>query len=132
MFVPQSKKNVFKRVDSSRTRQANWFVEKSVKISCQQDLLKSIRWTKECLFLRRNVRSWEKLSLFSQNSIVFHPTHLIRSLSLCNRSHVDKQTRDRAGQFHQSIYKVCHGFRLTTRDDYFQVNFDHFWSKHHL
>jgi len=23
-------------------------------------------------------------------------------------------------------YKVCHGFRFTKRDDYFQVNFDHF------
>ena len=24
------------------------------------------------------------------------------------------------------LYRVCHGFRLTKRDDYFQVNFDHF------
>ncbi len=23
--------------------------------------------------------------------------------------------------------KVCHGFRFTKRDDYFWVNFDHFW-----
>jgi len=25
------------------------------------------------------------------------------------------------------INKVCHGFRLTKRDDYFWVDFDHFW-----
>ena len=29
------------------------------------------------------------------------------------------------------IYRVCHGFILTKRDDNFWVNFDHFWSKHH-
>ena len=29
-------------------------------------------------------------------------------------------------------YRVCHGFRLTKRDDYFWVTFDHFWSKHHF
>ena len=28
--------------------------------------------------------------------------------------------------------KVCHGFRLTKRDDYFRVNFDHFWINHHF
>ena len=27
---------------------------------------------------------------------------------------------------------MCHGFRLTKRDDYFPVNFDHFWIKHHF
>ena len=27
----------------------------------------------------------------------------------------------------QILYKVCHGFRFTTRNDYFRVNFDHFW-----
>ena len=31
-----------------------------------------------------------------------------------------------------SIYRVCHGFRFTTRDDYFRVDFDHFWSKQHF
>ena len=25
--------------------------------------------------------------------------------------------------------RVCHGFRLTKREDYFWVDFDHFWSK---
>ncbi len=24
-------------------------------------------------------------------------------------------------------YRVCHGFRLLKQDDYFRVNFDHFW-----
>jgi len=29
---------------------------------------------------------------------------------------------------HSSIsYRVCHRFRLTNRDDYFRVDFDHFW-----
>jgi len=28
------------------------------------------------------------------------------------------------------LYRVCHGFRLTKRDDYFLVSFDHFQSKH--
>ena len=32
----------------------------------------------------------------------------------------------------KNFYRVCHGFRLTKRDDYFQVNFDHFWSEHHF
>ena len=27
-----------------------------------------------------------------------------------------------------SCYRVCRGFRLTKQDDYFRVNFDHFWS----
>jgi hypothetical protein len=27
------------------------------------------------------------------------------------------------------LYRVCHRFRLTKRDDYFQVTFDHLWSK---
>jgi len=27
---------------------------------------------------------------------------------------------------------VCHGFRSTNRDDYFQVNFDHFWIKQYF
>jgi len=30
------------------------------------------------------------------------------------------------------IYRVCHGFRLITPDDYFQVNFDHFYIEHHF
>jgi len=29
-------------------------------------------------------------------------------------------------------YKVCHGFRLTKRDDYFWVDFDHFWIEHYF
>ncbi len=28
---------------------------------------------------------------------------------------------------HYSFHKVCHGFRLTKWDDYFQVAFGHFW-----
>jgi len=27
---------------------------------------------------------------------------------------------------------VCHGFRLTNRDDYFCVDFDHFWIKQYF
>ena len=27
---------------------------------------------------------------------------------------------------------MCHGFRLRERDDYFWVDFDHFWSEHHF
>ena len=27
---------------------------------------------------------------------------------------------------------MCHGFRLTKQDDYFWVNFDHFWSKYYF
>ena len=27
---------------------------------------------------------------------------------------------------------MCHGFRLTKRDDYFWVNFDHFWIKQYF
>jgi len=30
------------------------------------------------------------------------------------------------------LYRVCHGFRLTTRIAYFWVNFDPFWSEHHF
>ena len=30
------------------------------------------------------------------------------------------------GQGADSTYRVCHGFRLTKLDDYFQVSFDHF------
>ncbi len=29
-------------------------------------------------------------------------------------------------------YRVSHGFRLTKQDDYFWVDFDHFWSEHHF
>jgi len=29
-------------------------------------------------------------------------------------------------------YRVCHEFKLTKRDDYFWVVFDHSWSKHHF
>ena len=29
-------------------------------------------------------------------------------------------------------YRVCHGFRLTKWDDYFLVNFDHFWIERHF
>ena len=29
-------------------------------------------------------------------------------------------------------YSVCHGFRFTTQDDYFWVNFDHFWIQRHF
>jgi len=28
-----------------------------------------------------------------------------------------------------TFYRVCHGFRPTNWDDYFWVNFDHFWIK---
>ena len=28
--------------------------------------------------------------------------------------------------------RVCHGFRFTTRDDYFRVNFDHFQIEHNF
>ena len=31
-----------------------------------------------------------------------------------------------------TLYSVCHAFRLTKQDDYFWVNFDHFWSEHHF
>ena len=31
-----------------------------------------------------------------------------------------------------STYRVCRGYRLMKRDDYFWVNSDHFWSKHHF
>ena len=27
-------------------------------------------------------------------------------------------------------YRAFHGFTLTNRDDYFRVNFDHFYSEH--
>jgi len=30
------------------------------------------------------------------------------------------------------FYRVRHIFRLTKRDDYFRVTFDHFWSKRHF
>ena len=30
--------------------------------------------------------------------------------------------------FSYSTYRECHWFRLTKRDDYFRVTFDHFWS----
>ncbi len=29
-------------------------------------------------------------------------------------------------------YRVCHEFRLTKRDDYFRVDFYHFWIKHYF
>jgi len=29
-------------------------------------------------------------------------------------------------------YRVCHGFRLTKRNDYFWVDFDHFWIEHYF
>ena len=32
--------------------------------------------------------------------------------------------------FETTSYRVCHGFRFTTRDDYYWVDLDHFWSKH--
>ena len=31
-----------------------------------------------------------------------------------------------------TFYRVCHGFRLMTQDDYFRVNFDSFWSELHF
>ena len=30
------------------------------------------------------------------------------------------------------LYRVCPRFRLTKRDDYFWVNFDHCWSEYHF
>jgi len=32
----------------------------------------------------------------------------------------------------QTTYNVCRGLRRTTRDNYFWVTFDHFWSEHHF
>jgi len=34
--------------------------------------------------------------------------------------------------YYLPCYRVCHGFRFTTRDDYFWVNFDHFWIERHF
>ncbi len=31
-----------------------------------------------------------------------------------------------------TFYRVCHGSRLTKQDDYFWVDFDHFWIERHF
>ena len=35
-------------------------------------------------------------------------------------------------QQQEGSYRVCHGFRLTKRDDYSRVSLDHFWSECHF
>ena len=72
--------------------------------------------------------------LFSEERIT--PSFCRRNLTLMRQNLIHQKhwqntfTTWTSGFFKaKSLYRVCHGFGLLKRDDYFKVTFDHFWSK---
>ena len=78
---------------------------------------------------RNHVSYFDNLVEVDRGRLVPHLRVHRRSRQNCDR--ILRMSRIR-GYATQNSYRVCHRFRLTNRNDYFGVNFDHFWIKQYF
>ena len=74
-------------------------------------------------------KKWREIFLVSYTQLHSHTLSLSLSFSFFHTHNFTSLSI--------TYNRVCHGFRFTDRDDYlrdnyFRVDFDHFWSKHHF
>ncbi len=77
--------------------------------------------------------SWKKSwsSIFANKSFK-HSFAIEKEEKLLNKKTEVATFRLHMYVFSVWCYRLCHGFRLTKRDDYFWVDFDHFWIKQYF